>query len=276
MAKLNEVATTINQKALTPTQRLQSILGRVDIKEKFASMLKDKAPAFMSSIISLYNATPQLQACDPMSIISAAAMAATLDLAVNAQLGFAHIVPYGTNATFQIGWKGFVQLAIRTGQYKTMNAAEIYEGELISYNRITGETIIDDTKRKSNKIIGYVAYFRLTTGFEKHLYMTTEQVLAHAKKFSKSFGKSSSAWTTNFDAMALKTVLRLLLSKFGILSVEMQKALEFDQSVIRETSDGPKPEYVDVEMAGDAQEPVEEQPVAPTPDGKTGDLPLGK
>lgn len=261
MAKINDMQTTIQAKQLTPVVRLQQLLSRVDIKEKFDNILKDKAPSFISSIISLYNSNQQLQAADPMSIISAAAIAATLDLPVNPQLGFAHIVPYGSTATFQIGWKGFVQLAIRTAAYQTMNAAVIYEGELISYNRISGETIIDESKKKSDKVIGYVAYFNLKSGFEKYLYMTTEQVTAHARKFSKSFGKPSSPWTTNFDAMALKTVLRLLLSKYGILSVDIQKALQFDQSAVRETIEGPKPEYIDSNQVKDESDSLVPAPV---------------
>ncbi len=275
MAKIGEIQNAVQNTKLTPVARLQGLLSRVDIKEKFNAMLKEKAPAFISSLISLYNSNTQLQNADPMSIISAAAIAATLDLPINPQLGFAHIVPYGSDATFQIGWKGFVQLAIRTRQYKTMNAAEIYEGELIRYDRITGETTIDESQRKSNKIIGYVAYFKLTGGFEKFLYMTFDQVQAHAKRFSKSYGRSGSAWTTNFDAMALKTVLKLLLSKYGILSVEMQKALEFDQAAVRETSDGIKPEYIEAnDLSNDAIEPVD-VPATTTPTtGKETELPL--
>jgi len=271
MAKINEMQTAVQQKQLTPVARLQQILSRVDIQEKFKTMLKERSAGFVSSIMSVYNASPQLQSCDPMSIVQAAAIAATLDLPINPALGCAAIVPYGSVATFQIMWRGFVQLAQRTGQYKTMERAVIYEGELIDYNKITGETRIDETKKKSNKVIGYVFYFRLTSGFEKYVYMTVEQATAHGKKFSKSFGRSSSPWTTNFDAMALKTVVKMGLGQWGPMSVDyqIQKALQFDQAAIKGTLDDPEAEYVDAavvpngaaDMAGDAQEPVDMQTV---------------
>lgn len=283
MAKVGEVAQAIQNtqnKQLSPTQRLQELLNRVDIREKFNAILKDRAAAFISSIIATYNATPQLQSCDPMSIIQAAAMAASLDLPINSQLGFAAIVPYGSTAQFQVMWKGLVQLAQRTSQYKTMGRAIIHEGELIEYNRITGETRIDETKKKSSKVIGYVFYFRLHSGFEKYVYMTKEQTMEHGKKFSKSFSRPGSAWQTNFDAMSLKTVTKIGIGQWGPMSVEhqLQKAIQFDQAVVRGTLDDPIPEYVDANVintddeisAGDAQEPVEPQ----NGNKEDGELPL--
>jgi recombination protein RecT len=269
MATKNEVAQAVQGKVLTPSDRIEQLLSRVDIRQKFEAMLGKKASGFISSILSLRNSKPQLKAADPMSIISAAAIAATLDLPINPNLGFAHIVPYGDQAQFQMGYKGFVQLAIRTGVYQTMNVAELFEGELIKYNRITGETTIDESKRISNKVVAYVAYFKLTTGFEKYLLMTTEQVTAHAKRYSKSFNSKGAPWQNDFDAMAKKTVLKLLLSKYGVLSVEMQKAVTYDQGVIVDTIiGGEKVEFpdgkdaIDAEqvnkddLAGSAQEPV--------------------
>lgn len=272
MAKPQDIQKAMESKELAPTDRLSVMLSRADIKKRFEEILGKKAPSFISSLISLTNSNSALKASDPKSIISAAAIAATLDLPVNPSLGFAHIVPYSGVAQFQMGWKGFVQLAIRTGLYKTMNAAEIYEGELIAYNRITGETLIDESQRKSDKVVAYAAYFKLTTGFEKYLVMTVPQVQAHGKRYSKSFTRPTGAWTTNFEAMALKTVLKLLLSKYGILSVEMQKALAYDQGVVTDTPEGEKIEYpdgvidaetihevekpFDPDQPGDAQEPA--------------------
>lgn len=238
MPKIEDMKKEITKApGLVPGERLNQLLERVDIRKKFEDMLGSKAPGFISSILSLTNANSALKTSDPMSIISSAAIAATLDLPVNPNLGFAHIVPYSGIAQFQMGWKGFVQLAIRTGLYKTMNAAEIYEGELVTYNRITGETMIDESQRKSDKIVAYAAYFRLTTGFEKYLLMTVEQVTNHAKRYSKSFSRTNSPWQNNFEAMALKTVLKLLLSKYGVLSIELQKAIEFDQAASRSIPD---------------------------------------
>jgi recombination protein RecT len=267
MATAETLGKEIAGKTLTPTDRLDQLIGRVDIKKRFEDILGKKAPSFISSMLSLRNSNPALKASDPMSIISAAAIAATLDLPINPNLGFAHIVPYSGVAQFQMGWKGFVQLAIRTGLYQTMNAAEIYEGELVKYNRVTGETVIDESQRKSDKVVAYVAYFKLTTGFEKYLLMSVEQVTKHAKKYSKSFSKPGTPWQINFDAMALKTVMKLLLSKYGILSIELQKALQYDQSVVTETVEGEKVTYPDggdvidatpvTDAPGDAQEPAQ-------------------
>jgi len=246
MAQTKDIAKAMDQKQLTPTQNLGILLNQVSIKKKFEEMLGKRAPAFMSSILSLSNAKTQLRTSDPMSIIQAAAIAATLDLPINPNLGFAHIVPYAGVATFQMGWKGFVQLAIRTGMYRTMNATEIYEGELVKYNRITGETEIDESKRTSDKIVAYMAYFKLTSGFEKSLFMTVDQVTKHAKRYSKAFTKQpDSIWHTNFEAMALKTVLKLLLSKYGVLSIEMQKAVTYDEARVKETMAGEIVEYPD-------------------------------
>jgi recombination protein RecT len=196
-----------------------------------------------------------------MTIISAAAVAASLDLPVNPSLGFAHIVPYKDNkegrviAQFQLGWRGFNQLAMRSGQYKTMNVTQVYEGELIKYNRITGDMEFNLEGKTSDVVVGYVAYFKLLNGFEKYWYMTKEEAQKHGKRYSKSY--ESGQWTKDFDAMAKKTVIKMLLSKFGILSIEMQKAIETDQAVIKE--DG-TPEYIDsnnsADELGDAQEPV--------------------
>jgi recombination protein RecT len=151
-------------------------------------------------------------------------------------------------AQFQMGYKGFIQLALRTGQYKNINASEIYDGELVNHDRITGDVEIDTKKKRSNSIIGYVAYFKLLNGFEKMLYMSKEQVEIHGGKYSKSYAQKYSRWQQDFDSMALKTVIKLLLSKYGILSVEMQTAMTVDQSVIK-NADTMDVEYVDNQNA---------------------------
>lgn len=272
MAKINEIAEAVSSgKPLEQEQNtLQSLIQRVDVKKRFEEILGQRAPAFMSSIISAANANQLLRAAEPKSVLSAAMMAATLDLPINSQLGFAHIVPYKNNKTgitvaqFQVGWKGFVQLAMRTGQYKTMNAAEIYEGELKSFNRITGEIEIDLSGKKSDTVVGYVAFFRLMNGFEKYHYMTREGVENHAKRYSKSYGKDYGPWASNFGEMALKTVLKALLSKYGILSVQMERAIQSDQGVIIDAGkvegSAPQVEFIDNhqdEEAGTAIEPEE-------------------
>ena len=196
------------------------------IKKKFQEVLDKGAGAFVTSLLSLVKSTPQLAAAEPKTILSAAMTAATLKLPINPNLGFAYIIPYKNEAQFQMGWKGYVQLAMRTGQYKTINAAVVYEGQIEDIDFITGEIIRG--KKKSDKVVGYVAYFELVNGFKKTLYMSAEDMLRHATTFSKAYqydkrsGKSASVWTTNFEAMGLKTVIKQLISKYGIMSIDMQ------------------------------------------------------
>jgi recombination protein RecT len=142
-------------------------------------------------------------------------------------------VPYGRQAQFQIMYKGFIQLAIRSGQYLTINSAPVFEGELVKIDRVKGEFTFDYDKRTSDKVIGYTAYFKLINGFEKTLYMTVQEVNNHGKRFSKSYQKGFGIWVDDFDSMAQKTVLKRLLSKWGILSIEMKDAIMYDQAVFK-------------------------------------------
>lgn len=271
---VNTAITTGAAGALAPLEgdRLETMLESPAIKRRFAEVLGSKAPAFVSSVIAATKANQQLKLCPPMSVISSAMIAATLDLPINPSLGFAHIVPYRENgqlvAQFQLGWRGFVQLGIRSGGYKTMNASELYADEIESWNPITGDlrfTPMDAWKDRYEgkaKPVGYCAFIRMVNGFEKFLYMTREQVDAHAKKFSKTYQQNKGQWVRNFDAMALKTVIKLLLSKFGMLSIDyqMQKAIQADQATF--DAKGEIVNYPDStigeEMIGDAQEPAEE------------------
>lgn len=215
---------------------LKSMLQDVSVKKRFEEILGKKAPGFISSMLSVTNGNTQLKAADPMTIISAGAIAAALDLPVDPNLGFAYIVPYSGKAQFQMGYKGYIQLAMRTGQYRTINACEVYDGEILKINRFTGE--IEFGEKTSEKIVGYLAFFRLLNGFEKYLYMTVEEITAHAQKYSKSYNSSNSRWKQDFHSMAIKTVIKRLLSKYGILSIEMQTGLVADQAVIRKDEDG--------------------------------------
>ena len=213
-----------------PIDRLKNILAAQSVQEQFQSVLKENAGAFVASIIDLYNTDRTLQLCDPKNVVMEALKAASLKLPINKQLGFAWIVPYRDSKTgqyiptFQLGYKGYVQLCMRTGAYRYINADVVYEGELVKCDKLTGEIEIDPTKRTSDKKIGYFAFIETLNGFRKTLYMTVDEVTKHAQQYSKSYGNKNSVWATDFDAMALKTCLRLLLSKYGIMSVEMQKA----------------------------------------------------
>lgn len=233
------------------------LLESTNLRNRLDGILGKRTPAFISSVISIAN-TPALAKCEPMSIVSSAIMAATLDLPVNQNLGFAYIVPYKTKvkdangkeewkdlASFQIGWKGYFQLALRSNQYQRISATPVYEGQIKYYNRITDDFEYDESVEiaENESPIGYVAYYRLTNGFEKYLYMTVGEMQSHAKQFSKTYQKGYGVWKDNFEAMALKTVVKLLLSKYGILSIELQQALMDDQSVKLEID--AEPVYVD-------------------------------
>lgn len=240
---------------------LKALVNADVTKKKFQEMLGNKAVGFLTSLINTTNGNAQLQQADPNSILKAGAIAATLDLPIDPNLGFAYIVPYKkkykdelgnwnekNEAQFQMGYKGFVQLAIRTGQYKRINVAVMYEGQFESYDPITDELKYNLENKLSDEITHYVAYFQTINGFEKYNIMSKEEVEQHGMKFSKTFKKEKSTWQTDFNAMAKKTVLKLLLSKFGILSIEMQTALKTDQAVIKDVNkDSVEVEYVDNE-----------------------------
>ena len=213
----------------TGLAQLKGVLNNETMKRNFENILKENAGAFMASIIELYQSDSYLQQCDPNKVVLEALKAATLKLPINKGLGFGFIVPYKGNPQFQIGYKGIIQLAQRSGQYKYINAGEVYEGEVVNYNRITGMLEITG-EASSDKIIGYFAYFQLKNGFEKAVYWSTEKVIAHAKKFSQAYkaGKKDSPWFTNFDAMALKTVLKSIITKYGPMSVEFANAMAPD------------------------------------------------
>lgn len=203
---------------------IKSLLATPAIKKRFEEVLDKKAPQFMASIINLVNSEKQLQVVDQMSVVASCMVAASLDLPVDKNLGYAWVVPYSGRASFQMGYKGYIQLALRSGQYTAMNALEIYEGELVSWNRLSEKLELDFNKKKSDAIVGYAGYFELINGFKKTVYWTREEIEAHRVKFSKSpFG-----WKNDYDSMALKTVIRNMLSKWGILSIEMQSAYSED------------------------------------------------
>lgn len=209
---------------------LPALLNSEVIKTRFNEILGKNAAGFMSALLNIYQNNRMLQNCDGRSILGAAGLAATLNLSITPSLGQAYIVPFKGQATFQVGVKGLIQLAHRTGKYVILHAGKVREGELRGFNVITGEPITGE--KLSDEVVGYVAYMRLNNGFEKTLYMTLAEIEEHAKKYSQSYGKSFSPWTTNFDAMAEKTVLKKLLNTWGILSADMAEAMQADQSVV--------------------------------------------
>lgn len=227
------------------TTGLKGLMASDVVKSKFAEILGKNAPAFISSVTTLAT-NSKLIDCEPKSVLSAAIAAAALNLQITPTLGFAAIIPYNRQAQFQIMTKGLIQLALRSGQFRTINVTEIYEGEMQNENRLTGE--FDFTgERLSDRVVGYAAYFALTNGFAKSLYMTVDQIKAHGLRYSKAYNKPDAPWKSNFEAMARKTVLKLLLSRYAPLSVEMQSAITLDQAAIEVDNDLEiiETEYVD-------------------------------
>lgn len=216
---------------------LKTKLDAPSVKAKFESMLGKRAPQFITSISSVVQNNALLQKAEVNSIIMGAAVAASMDLPLNANLGYAALVPFnskggGCFAQFQIMTKGWTELFIRTGQCQSLINEIVYEGQLVKKNKFTGEYVFDEDAKKSNKIIGYMAYFRLTNGYEKTEYMTVEEVKAHAQRFSQTYRSGAGIWKDSFDSMALKTVLKKLLTKWAPKSIEIQKAALFDQAVV--------------------------------------------
>lgn len=248
-----------NQLTIAQYVKQDAVSSRLD------ELLGKRAPQFVTSLVAAANANKALNGCKPESVVSAALIAASMDLPVNQNLGFAYLIPYTLNkgkkdeetvCQFQMGYKGFIQLAQRSGFYKTINASEVKDGEIAKFDRLTGEIefkwIESQAEREKAKTSGFVAYFRLLNGFEKSFYMTVEELNAHAKKYSKNFAKyGSGLWSDDFDSMAKKTVLKLLISKFGPLNTQLQKAIAEDQTVDGDYEDNPqrKPELSEIEEA---------------------------
>ena len=232
---------------------LKTKLDAPSVKAKFESMLGKRAPQFITSISSVVQNNALLQKAEVNSIIMGAAVAASMDLPLNANLGYAALVPFnskggGCFAQFQIMTKGWTELFIRTGQCQSLINEIVYEGQLVKKNKFTGEYVFDEDAKESDKIIGYMAYFRLTNGYEKTEFMTVEEVKAHAQRFSQTFRSGAGIWKDSFDAMALKTVLKKLLTKWAPKSIEIQKAALFDQAVVDGNVadlESAKPNYMD-------------------------------
>ena len=231
---LKNQLTEKNNQAVDPSKLgLKALMNTPTMKSKFKEVLKEKSDGFMASVLNLVNNDSYLSSVDPMSIVTSAMVAASLDLPVDKNLGYAWIIPYKGKAQFQLGYKGYIQLVQRSGQYQSLNVIEVYEGELRGWNRLTEQFEFDPEGRLSDKVIGYVGYFELLNGFKKTVYWTKQEIELHKRKFSKSdFG-----WKKDFDAMAKKTVLRNMLSKWGILSVEMQKATVTDENVVKDINE---------------------------------------
>jgi recombination protein RecT len=228
---------------------LRATLNDPNVQNRMREVLRDKAPAFCSSLITISN-DYKFQNVEPHSILGSAMIAATLDLPIEKSLGFAHIVPYGSKAQFQIGAKGLVQLALRSGQYKKMNAFCVNRDAFGGYDEVGDPVILWDKLDETEEIVGYAFAWTLVTGFTKIVYWTKEKVEQHAAKYSQAYrygkqnpSKADSPWFTAFDQMALKTVIKSGITHWGIMSVQLQTAVRMDNAAVADI-DAP-PEYID-------------------------------
>lgn len=278
-------------------QLFNKTISNPKTQDYLQQVLAEKKSAFVNNITALVANDVKLQACEPISLMYAGIKATALDLPLDANLGFAYVIPYNnrkagkTEAQFQMGYKGFIQLAIRSGQFKTLNVTDVKEGELKEVNLLTGEIAFEaQPNRAELKTIGYVAYFRLINGFEKTLYMDAKEMDKHAKTYSQTYSskndyvRKASKWTTDFDAMAKKTVIKLLLSRYAPLSVEMQTAITSDQAVMddkgthyidhttaeeavaEEITENANQEEIDIPEEAEEGQPTEEQQEETTED----------
>lgn len=213
--------------AMTKVDQFKGILNTQTIRAQLRNSLREDAGPFMSSMIDLYSGDNTLQKCDPEKVALECVKAAALKLPLVKSLGFAYVVPYKGIPTFTIGYKGLIQLAQRSGQYKTINADNVYAGELKGFDKLSGMVDLSG-ERESDEIIGYFAYFKLLNGFEKAIYMCREDVEKWAQRYSPSYNSSYTPWKNEFDKMAQKTVLRRLISTYGVMSTEMQAAIAQD------------------------------------------------
>lgn len=213
----------------TPAQMMNVILNSEATKKLLQNSLKENAGAFAASVLDLYNTDKTLQNCQPQHVFGECLKAVSLKLPINKQLGFAYIIPRKNHGewqpVFQLGYKGYIQLCMRTGAYKYINAGPVYDGELKSVNKLTGEVDISgDPISDEAPVIGYFAYMETINGFQKCLYWSKDRVNKHAGRYSDSYKNKNKIWTDNYDEMATKTVLRYLLSHYGVMSVEMEQA----------------------------------------------------
>lgn len=253
------MANEVTKKPATGLQAFNQTITNPSTQKYLQDVLGERKGSFVNNLTALVANNAQLQECVPLTVMFAALKATALNLPLENSLGMAYCIPYKNNkdnttvAQFQLGYKGFKQLALRSGQFAVIpNATDIKEGELKSRNRLTGECVFefieDDTQRAKAKTIGYASYFKLLNGAESTFYMSIEEMEAHALRYSQTYRsrtdyiKKSSKWTTDFDDMAKKTVIKLNLSRNAPLSVEMQDAIKADQSVMYEAD---KYEYAD-------------------------------
>ena len=257
----NEVA----KKPQTGLQKFNAMLENTRTQEYLTNVLGEKKQTFVSNMVALVSSNKALSECDPSTIMFSCLKATALGLAIDPSLGLAWVLPYRDNknnttvATFQLGAKAYTQLALRTAQYKKINVRDVRDGEIVGEDFVSGEMQFKKLEKDREKapVVGYVAMFELINGFGKQLYMSNEEIDAHAKRFSQTYRKGYGLWTDKDmrPKMAEKTVLKLLLSKWGVLSVEMEQAIKSDSAVLGENNSvryvDNEEDAIDLEKAAD-------------------------
>ena len=237
------MANEITTRQQTPLQRFNGVMKDTRTQEYLSSVLGNKKDQFVTTLISAVANNENLQTCEPMSLMYTAMKATALGLPIDPNLGYAAMIPFKdgksnkTLCQFQIQRDGWMELLMRTGQVRFVANEVVHEGELVKHNKFTGEYVFDEEKKTSDKVIGYMAYIKLNNGFEKTVYWTVEECKAHAIRYSQTFKKGYGVWKDNFDAMALKTVLKHLIKKYAPKSVEVLSAITDDQSVANENGE---------------------------------------
>jgi recombination protein RecT len=240
------MANEVVKKPQTGLQKFNAMLENTRTQEYLTNVLGEKKQTFVSNMVALVSSNKALSECDPSTIMFSCLKATALGLALDPSLGLAWVLPYRDNknnttvATFQLGAKAYTQLALRTAQYKKINVRDVREGEIVGEDFVSGEMQFKKLEKDREKapIVGYVAMFELINGFSKQLYMSIEEIDAHAKRFSQTYRKGYGLWADKDmrPKMAEKTVLKLLLSKWGVLSVEMEQAIKSDSAVLGENN----------------------------------------
>ena len=278
---------TVNQAAKkTVGSILQAMLDSENYRNRFQDLLGKRMPSFMGSIVSMVNEDPNLKEAffnAPVTVIQSALKAAAYNLPIDKSLGFAYVVPFFNSKTgkkeaqFILGYRGMIQLANRTGAYEKLNVVDVREGELKKFDRLTEdvevEWIQDEEQREKLPVIGYLGYFRLINGFEKKIYMSVGAINAHERKFRKGKGQRPAIWNDNYDAMACKTVLRRLISKWGLMSIDYQKADAQTVQIAQDIASGKVDDELTVEAETvDVPAQIPEQTATTVPEGTVQEM----
>lgn len=266
------MANEVTKKPQTGLQKFNAMLENTRTQEYLTNVLGEKKQTFVSNMVALVSSNKALSECDPSTIMFSCLKATALGLAIDPSLGLAWVLPYRDNknnttvATFQLGAKAYTQLALRTAQYKKINVRDVRDGEIVGEDFVSGEMQFKKLEKDRDKapVVGYVAMFELINGFSKQLYMSIEEIDAHAKRFSQTYRKGYGLWADKDmrPKMAEKTVLKLLLSKWGVLSVEMEQAIKSDSAVLGENNSvryvDNEEDAIDLEKAADVAKKFED------------------